>query len=65
MAVDLVVLGMMFIITLSNSAYSIIAPFMPFEFQNKGVDLSLMGYIFSIYSLAVIIASPLYGKYVS
>ena len=65
MAVDLVVLGMMFIITLSNSAYSIVAPFMPFEFTKKGVDLSLMGYIFSIYSLAVIIASPIYGKYVS
>jgi hypothetical protein len=33
MAVDLVVLGMMFIITLSNSAYSIVAPFMPFELK--------------------------------
>jgi len=53
----------MFIITaLSNSAYAIIAPFLPFEFEKKGISQSYIGYIFSVYSLAVIITSPLIGK---
>lgn len=62
---DLVVCSMFFITALSNSAYALIAPFLPFEFERKGVDLTLMGYIFSIYSVAVIFCSPLIGKLIS
>lgn len=46
---------------ISNSAYGLIAPFLPFEVSKKGASQSLMGYIFAIYSVAVIIASPLVG----
>lgn len=46
---------------LSNSAYALVAPFLPIELEKKGVPLSLFGYIFSIYSVAVIIGSPLIG----
>jgi MFS family permease len=47
---------------MANSAYAIIAPFLPFEFQRKGIDETWMGYIFSIYSVAVILCSPMVGK---
>ena len=43
---------------LSNSAYAIIAPFLPFEFERKGISNDWIGYIFAIYSLAVILCSP-------
>ncbi len=52
----------MFSVTiLSISCYSVIAPFMPLEFVKRGIDEELMGYIFAIFSLAVIIGSPLMG----
>jgi len=47
---------------LSNSAYAIIAPFLPFEFKAKGVDQQWIGFIFSAYSVAVIICSPIIGN---
>jgi MFS family permease len=50
---------------LSNSAYAIIAPFLPFEFKKKGIDQEWIGYIFTIYSVAVIFASPMVGKMIS
>jgi MFS family permease len=62
---DLTILSMMFVSFLSNSAYALIAPFLPFLFAEKGIELSLMGYIFSTYSVAVIICSPFVGKMLS
>ena len=62
---DLIICSMFTITALSNSAYALIAPFLPFEFARKGVDLTLMGYIFSIYSVAVIFCSPIIGKLIS
>jgi len=59
---DLTICSMFFITALSNSAYALVAPFLPFEFQRKGVHQETMGYIFAIYSLAVIIGSPMVGK---
>ncbi len=59
---DLTIISMFAITALSNSAYALIAPFLPFEFEKKSIDQSLVGYIFSIYSVAVIISSPLIGK---
>lgn len=59
---DVTITSMFAITALSNSAYAIIAPFLPFEFEKKQIPQSLIGYIFSIYSLAVIISSPLIAK---
>ena len=44
---------------ISNSAYALIAPFLPLEFKEKGISAELVGLIFAIYSVAVIICSPL------
>ena len=46
---------------LSNSAYALIAPFLPIELVKVNVPIYLFGYIFSTYSLAVIICSPMTG----
>jgi hypothetical protein len=43
---------------LANSAYSIVAPFLPIEFVQKGVSNTVTGYIFAIYSVAVVVVSP-------
>ena len=59
--VDGLVISILSITALANSAYAIIAPFLPFEFQRKGIDQDWIGYIFSIYSVAVIFGSPLVG----
>lgn len=53
------------ITALSNSAYALIAPFLPFEFAKKGVNPHVMGYVFAIYSFAVIVFSPFVGKMIS
>ncbi len=50
---------------LSNSAYALIAPFLPFEFKEKGVPQVMVGWIFIMYSIAVIIGSPLIGRMLS
>lgn len=47
---------------ISNSAYALIAPFLPLEFKDKGISGEMIGLIFAIYSVAVIIVSPLVGK---
>lgn len=41
--------------------YALIAPFLPLELEQKGVSMTMSGYIFSMYSLAMIICSPLIG----
>ena len=50
---------------LSNSCYSMVVPFLPLELHKWGLDISIIGYIFSIYSLAVIFGSPVVGKLLS
>ena len=47
---------------ISNSAYALIAPFLPLEFKDKGISGEMIGLIFAIYSVAVIIVSPLVGS---
>lgn len=44
----------------ANSAYSCIAPFYPGEAVRKGVPESVLGLIFSSYSVAMFIFSPLF-----
>lgn len=60
--VDSLVISILTITAIANSAYAIIAPFLPFEFKRKEIDQSWIGYIFSIYSVAVIFCSPLVGR---
>lgn len=60
--IDALVISILSITALANSAYAIIAPFLPFEFERKGVDQNWIGYVFAIYSVAVIICSPLVGQ---
>jgi MFS family permease len=59
---DKTVVSMLSVTCLSNSAYAIVAPFLPFEFERKGISQTYMGYVFAIYSLAVIIFSPICGS---
>jgi len=47
---------------ISNSAYALIAPFLPLEFKEKGISGEMIGLMFAIYSVAVIICSPFVGK---
>ena len=47
---------------ISNSAYSLIAPFLPLEFMQKGISSEMIGLIFAIYSVAVIVCSPMVGS---
>ena len=46
----------------SNSAYGVCAPFLPLEFERKGIHGSLVGMIFALYSVGSIIMSPIIGK---
>ena len=48
---------------LASSAYALIAPFFPLKLEEKGISDQNIGFIFSIYSLAVIIFSPPVGRY--
>jgi MFS family permease len=62
---DFCIISLCFIGMLSNSAYALIAPFLPLELAREGVPMELFGYIFSMYSLAVIICSPLIGYFLT
>lgn len=62
---DLGLISMCTITILSNSAYALIAPFFPIELIKVGVPIEMFGYIFSTYSLAVIVCSPLVGYFLT
>lgn len=47
----------------SNSAYGVCAPFLPLEFERKGLPGSLIGIIFALYSVGSILMSPVVGKH--
>jgi len=46
---------------LSNCAYGLMAPFFPKILEEKEIDQSIFGYMFSTYSVAVILCSPVVG----
>ena len=48
-----------------NIGYSVIAPFFPAKFEEKGVNEQSVGVVFSIYSAMWLVASPLTGKLMS
>ena len=62
---DSTIASMLIITALSNSAYAVIAPFLPFEFEKKNIHQSFVGYIFSAYSVSVIICSLYIGKMIT
>lgn len=47
---------------MSAGGYTIIAPFSPSEFQDRGINLTIIGYIFASYSITVIFASLIMDK---
>ena len=49
---------------MAQAAYSIVAPFLPVEFERKGLPPSYTGAVFSFYSVGQIIFSLLVGKIV-
>jgi MFS family permease len=49
----------------ANSAYSSIAPFFPQEAIDKGLPKDVLGYIFSGYSISMVIFSPLLSRILS
>lgn len=58
---DLLVFSMCAVTFLSNNAFAIIAPFLPFLFQQKGIEVQIFGYIFAMYAVSFIICSPIVG----
>ena len=46
-------------------ALSIIAPFFPTYAKDKGLDLDLIGYIFSLYPLGMLLGSLILGKIIT
>jgi len=61
---DGLVVSILGLTALTNSAYAIIAPFLPFKFEEKHIDAGWIGYVFSSYSIAVIVFSPLCGSFI-
>jgi MFS family permease len=47
---------------INNVAYNLVAPFYPKEAMSKGIDLYWVGFIFTGYSLSMLLASPVAGK---
>ena len=58
---DCALISLLMINSLSNMAYALIAPFLPMELIKKDIPQYMFGYIFCIYSVAVILCSPLIG----
>ncbi len=50
-------------IFLTSSYYSLFAPFLPGEALKKGINQTQIGLIFGVFQLAVLILSPIFGKY--
>ena len=49
---------------ISNSAYALIAPFLPIELEHKGVVGGWVGLIFGVYSISVVLASVALGNFI-
>ena len=64
MGCDLLEFWVLFTNLSSNSAYGLCAPFLPLEFDKKGIEGAYVGLVFAMYSMAVIFVSPFVGKIV-
>ena len=49
---------------ISNTAYSVCAPFLPLEFEKHGLAGYYVGITFCLYSVGTMFMSPIIGKYV-
>ena len=47
---------------LAWACYSVIAPFMPLQYEKKGIDSTMIGYVIGIYSLSMVLLSPFMGS---
>lgn len=61
--IDSLAISVLVTTALANSAFAVIAPFLPIEFAKKDLGQDLVGAIFSTYSVAVILFSPLICTY--
>ena len=59
--VDRTIVWILICTFISNSAYALVAPFLPLEFEAKGISDYYIGLIFAVYSVAVVICSPMIG----
>ena len=48
---------------LSNLCYIIVAPFLPLNFEAKGIDEDVIGIIFAIYPISAMVSSLLLAKH--
>ena len=58
---DAQVIAILTLSALADSMYSLIAPFLPIQYIEKGVEKQWIGAIFATYSVAVIMFSPIAG----
>jgi MFS family permease len=58
MCLERKILWILFVTVVSNFGYAVIAPFLPIEYLKKGISDSVMGFIFAVYSAAVVLWSP-------
>ena len=59
---EALVIWILFTTCIHESAYSLIAPFLPLEFERKHIPAFYTGMVFSMFSVAVIIFAPLVGR---
>ncbi|KAK3869696.1 hypothetical protein Pcinc_024989 [Petrolisthes cinctipes] len=52
----------LFVICAAFASISIMAPFFPYQVEQRGLGSSTAGVIFSTYSLVLVVASPIFGK---
>ena len=63
--IDRTIASVLLVTGLSNCAYALIAPILPFVLDRKGISQRWSGYIFSILPIAVVMSSPLISKLMS
>ena len=54
---------LLFACFVANGAFSVCAPILPVELEAKGISAASIGLPFTIYSVGVVIWSPIVGKY--
>lgn len=60
-----IVIGSVFICTLANSAYGMVAPFLPLHYKELGISEWAIGLVFSMYSIAVMVGGSFMQKLIS
>ena len=59
---DKLVIWMLLTCCVHNNAYSLIAPFLPLEFERKGIHSAYTGLVFAIFSIPIVLFSPIFGR---